>query len=69
MWEFLVFWGGGDPDMKRKRHSEEKIVSILNEHETGAFRDLFQPQRIGALSACLANHVPAGMTAGLLFAK
>jgi hypothetical protein len=54
--------------MKRKRHSKEKIVSILKEHETGAFRDLFQPRRIGTISACLADHVPAGMTAGLLFA-
>jgi putative transposase len=36
MWDFLVFWIAGDPNMKRKRYSEEKIISILKEHEAGA---------------------------------
>ena len=36
MWDFLVFWRRGDPDRKRKRYSEEKIISILKEHEAGA---------------------------------
>jgi len=36
MWDFLVFWTTGDPKMKRKRYSEEKIISILKEHEAGA---------------------------------
>jgi uncharacterized repeat protein (TIGR01451 family) len=39
-----------------------------DESEMGAFHDLFQPQRTAALSARLADHTPAGMTAGLLFA-
>ncbi|QTF92402.1 hypothetical protein [Halomonas sp. BM-2019] len=37
--------------------------------EMGAFHDLYQPQRASALSARLAGHVPAGMSAGLLFAS
>jgi putative transposase len=36
MWDFLVFWVTGDSNMKRKRYSEEKIISILKEHEAGA---------------------------------
>jgi putative transposase len=36
MWDFLVFLITGDPDMKRKRYTEEKIISILKEHEAGA---------------------------------
>ena len=36
MWDFLVFLIAGDPNMKRKRYSEEKIISILKEHEAGA---------------------------------
>jgi hypothetical protein len=36
MWDFLAFNSRGDPDMKRKRYSEEKIISILKEHEAGA---------------------------------
>jgi putative transposase len=36
MWDFLVFLTTGDPNMKRKRYSEEKIISILKEHEAGA---------------------------------
>jgi putative transposase len=36
MWGFLVFSPQGDPRMKRKRYTEEKIVSILKEHEAGA---------------------------------
>jgi len=36
MWEFLVFLIAGDSNMKRKRYSEEKIISILKEHEAGA---------------------------------
>jgi putative transposase len=36
MWDFLVFLITGDPNMKRKRYSEEKIISILKEHEAGA---------------------------------
>ena len=37
--------------------------------EMGAFHDLFQPQRRAALSARLIDNVPAGMTAGLIFAN
>jgi len=36
MWDFLVFLIAGDPKMKRKRYSEEKIISILKEHDAGA---------------------------------
>jgi putative transposase len=36
MWDFLVFFVAGDPHMKRKRYPEEKIISILKEHEAGA---------------------------------
>ena len=36
MWDFLVFLITGDPNVKRKRYSEEKIISILKEHEAGA---------------------------------
>jgi putative transposase len=36
MWDFLVFWITGDSDMKRKTYPEEKIISILKEHEAGA---------------------------------
>jgi putative transposase len=36
MWDFLVFLTTGDPNMKRKRYTEEKIISILKEHEAGA---------------------------------
>lgn len=40
-----------------------------DDSEMGAFHDLFQPQRTAALTARLADNVPAGMTAGLLFAN
>jgi putative transposase len=36
MWDFPVFLPEGGPEMKRKRYSEEKIISILKEHEAGA---------------------------------
>ena len=36
MWDFLVFLITGDTDMKRKRYTEEKIISILKEHDAGA---------------------------------
>jgi putative transposase len=36
MWDFPVFLPEGGPEMKRKRYSEEKIFSILKEHEAGA---------------------------------
>ena len=36
MWEILVFLLLGDPDMKRKRYTEEQIISILKEHQAGA---------------------------------
>ncbi len=35
--------------------------------EMGAFHDLFQPQRHAALAARLADNVPAGMSAGIIF--
>ncbi len=37
--------------------------------EMGAFHDLFQPQRSAALTVRLADYVPAGMSAGLIFAN
>jgi putative transposase len=36
MWDFLVFLRYGGPKMKRKRYTEEQIISILKEHEAGA---------------------------------
>lgn len=36
MWDFLVFWLQGGSEMKRKRYSEEQIISILKEHEASA---------------------------------
>ncbi len=37
--------------------------------EMGVFHNLFQPQRTAALKARLVDNVPAGMTAGLIFAN
>jgi hypothetical protein len=37
--------------------------------EMGAFHDLYQPQRKAALEGRLIDYVPAGMTAGLIFAN
>ena len=36
MSEFPIIPTQGGPKMKRKRYSEEKIISILREHEAGA---------------------------------
>ena len=36
MWDFPIILTEGGPKMKRKRYSEEKIISILKEHEAGA---------------------------------
>src|SRR5210317_1768463 len=36
MWDFPIILTLGGPKMKRKRYSEEKIISILKEHEAGA---------------------------------
>ena len=36
MWDFPIILTQGGPNMKRKRYSEEKIISILKEHDAGA---------------------------------
>ena len=36
MWDFPIILTLGCPKMKRKRYTEEKIISILKEHEAGA---------------------------------
>lgn len=36
MWDFPIILTEGGPDMKRKRYTEEQIISILKEHEAGA---------------------------------
>jgi putative transposase len=36
MWDFPKIQTVGDPDMKRKRYTEEQSISILKEHEAGA---------------------------------
>ncbi len=36
MWDFPIILTLGGPKMKRKRYTEEKIISILKEHEAGA---------------------------------
>jgi len=36
MWDFPIILTQGGPKMKRKRYSEEKIISILKEHDAGA---------------------------------
>ena len=36
MWDFPIPLTQGGPDMKRKRYTEEQIISILKEHEAGA---------------------------------
>ena len=36
MWDFPIILTQGGPDMKRKRYTEEQIISILKEHEAGA---------------------------------
>lgn len=35
MWDFLIIETTGDPDMKRKRYTEEQIISILKNHKAG----------------------------------
>jgi putative transposase len=35
MWDFLIIGTIGDPDMKRKRYTEEQIISILKSHDAG----------------------------------
>ena len=36
MWDFPIILTQGGPKMKRKRYTEEQIISILKEHEAGA---------------------------------
>jgi putative transposase len=36
MWDFPIILTEGGLDMKRKRYTEEQIISILKEHEAGA---------------------------------
>jgi putative transposase len=36
MWDFPIIMTPGGPKMKRKRYTEEQIISILKEHEAGA---------------------------------
>ena len=36
MWDFPIIVTQEDPDMKRKRYTEEQIISILKEQEAGA---------------------------------
>ena len=36
MWDFPLILTLGGPKMKRKRYTEEQIISILKEHEVGA---------------------------------
>ena len=36
MWDFPIILTPGGPKMKRKRYTEEKIISILKEHEAVA---------------------------------
>jgi putative transposase len=35
MWDFLITDPKGDPDMKRKRYTEEQIIAILKSHDAG----------------------------------
>jgi putative transposase len=35
MWDFLIIETTGDPDMKRKRYTEEQIIAILKSHDAG----------------------------------
>ncbi len=49
--------------------SEGVRKGASNGSEMGAFHALFQPQRSAALTARLADYVPAGMSAGLIFAN
>jgi hypothetical protein len=35
MWESPVFWQMGGPGMKRKRYTEEQIISMLRQHGCG----------------------------------
>ncbi len=36
MWDFPIMSPTGGPDLKRKRYTEEQIISILKEHKAGA---------------------------------
>jgi len=36
MWDFPILVTEGGPEMKRKRYTEEQIISILKEQEAGA---------------------------------
>lgn len=36
MWDFPIIVTEGGPEMKRKRYTEEQIISILKEQEAGA---------------------------------
>jgi hypothetical protein len=44
MWDFPIFLSQEGPKMKRKRYSEEKIISILKEQKAGASKE----QKAGA---------------------
>jgi len=49
-----VFWSWGNPDVKRKRYTEEQIISILKEHEAGA-----TVPALSRLPGTDANHRPS----------
>ena len=49
--------------------AEEIARGADDESEMGAFHDLFQPQRVANLRARLAEYVPAGMEAAIIFAS
>lgn len=49
--------------------ADEIKRSADDESEMGAFHDLFQPQRIANLRACLDEYTPADMEAGIIFAS
>ena len=36
MWDLSLILTQGGPEMKRKRYTEKKIISVLKEHEAGA---------------------------------
>jgi hypothetical protein len=47
MWDFPIFLSQEGPKMKRKRYSEEKIISILKEQKAGASSAEFISVRTG----------------------
>lgn len=48
MWDFPVILSEGGPKMKRKRFTEEQIITILKAHEAGArVSDLTREHGVG----------------------